>query len=140
MKEIPAAYVKANQTMLVLLTASSILFQSVVLLAVTFVIACIVLVCGPRFNPAVIVYKSFFRKTPGTETEAASLTRFNQSIAAVLLGTGLLFTAITSHWLAWLPVLAVTLAASAALCGYCIGCVMYYQFNKLKYRAGRMKS
>ncbi|PYZ98282.1 hypothetical protein CR205_06705 [Alteribacter lacisalsi] len=140
MKAIPLGFVKANQTMLVFLTLSSLVFQSAVLLAVTVMIAWISLLFGPKANPAVMVYRRFVSPDPEGETEAAELARFNQSIAAVLISLGFVLHVVFQTWAAWLPVLMVTVAASAALLGYCIGCVIYFQYKKVMFKLKKKRS
>ncbi|ADU30243.1 DUF4395 domain-containing protein [Evansella cellulosilytica] len=135
MKGIPVSLVKANQSMLVALTTLSILLQNVWILLITFLIIMTSLIFGGKANIAFIVKKMITKRDLSQDdTESAVLTRFNQSIAASLLFVGLLVLFISEHWIGWVFVAMVTVAATVALLGFCIGCFMYFQFKQLKYK------
>ncbi|MCD8509045.1 MAG: DUF4395 domain-containing protein [Bacillus sp. (in: Bacteria)] len=135
MKEIPITLVRANQLMLIGLTLLAIVFQSSWLVGLAFVIIAVSLLFGPSANIAFQTAKLVTKKDlTKDETEAVQLTRFNQSIAGVLLGTALIVLVISGHWFAWLMVGMVTVAATAAVMGYCIGCFFYFQMKRLSYK------
>ena len=135
MKEIPVTLVKANQIMLVALTLFAIIFQSTILVGITFVIIASSLIFGPKGNLAFRITKALSKKDfSKDDTEAVVLQRFNQTIAGSLITVALIVLISTGHVVAWLFVGMVTLAASIALMGFCIGCVLYYQFKKLSYK------
>ncbi|MDE5416238.1 DUF4395 domain-containing protein [Alkalihalobacterium chitinilyticum] len=133
MKEIPKSYVRANQCVMVVLTVFSILLQNVSLLALTLLIVLLPLLFGPKANITFKVAKMLIKNVSNDETEAAELQRFNQTIAASLLGIALIVLLTTGHWFGWVLVGMVTVAASVALLGFCVGCFMYFQFKKMKY-------
>ncbi len=134
MKEIPVTLVKANQTMLVGLTILSILLQSSLLLGLTVAIVYGSLLFGQKANPAMLFITKVIKKDlSNDDKEAVVLQRFNQTIAAVLLTIGFLLSIIWSHWGVWVPVGMVTIAASIALMGFCVGCYMYYQYKKISH-------
>lgn len=137
MKEIPKSYVRTNQYVMVVLTLFSILIQNVSLLALTLLIVLLPLLFGPKANITFKVAKVLIKDVSNEETEAAELQRFNQIIAASLLGIALIVLVTTGHWLGWVLVGMVTVAASVALLGFCVGCFMYFQFKKLKYEMKR---
>ncbi|MEB1808638.1 MAG: DUF4395 domain-containing protein [Bacillaceae bacterium] len=133
MKEIPKSYVRANQYVMVILTIVSILLQNVSLLALTLLIVILPLLFGPKANITFKVAKMLIKDVSNEETEAAELQRFNQTIAASLLGISLIVLLTTGHWFGWVLVGMVTVAASVALLGFCVGCFIYFQFKKMKY-------
>ncbi|MFV8826567.1 DUF4395 domain-containing protein [Alkalihalobacterium sp. APHAB7] len=133
MKEIPKSYVRTNQYVMVVLTLFSILLQNVSLLALTLLIVLLPLLFGPKANITFNVAKVLIKDVSNEETEAAELQRFNQIIAASLLSIALIVLLTTGHWFGWVLVGMVTVAASVALLGFCVGCFMYFQFKKLKY-------
>ncbi len=134
LKEIPVSFVRANQWMMVLLTLSAILFQSLVIVGITFVVVTIALIFGPKANLAFLLVKTINNKDRSNEeTEAAELQRFNQTIAASLLFIGFIIL-LFGHWLGWIFIAMVTIAASVALAGFCVGCFFYFQLKKLKYQ------
>ncbi len=103
------------------------------LVTVDFLLIVLGLFGGPSFYA--IVGKMLFKKRlSGAAVEAFGLVRFNSAIAAVLY-----FCAIVSFvlqwWISgWILAGIVALAAAVSLCGYCIGCALYYQFKLNRYR------
>lgn len=127
--------VKANQTMMVVLTLLSISFQSVLLVAITLGIIAASLLFGPKANIAFRITKALSKKDLSKDpTESSQLTRFNQSIAASLLTIALLILLINGHWIAWVLVGMVTVAATVAIMGFCVGCFLYFQLKQLRYK------
>ncbi len=139
MKEIPISYVRTNQFILVTLTLSAIVLQSGLLLFIAFLFVIMPLLKGPKANIAFILAKRIYSNTDRqqTETESAKLQKFNQTIAAALLTVAIVIHFIIGSWVAWIFVAMVTLAATVALLGFCIGCVLYFQFKKLKYKLSK---
>ncbi|SDY91425.1 protein of unknown function [Evansella caseinilytica] len=135
MSEIPVTLVKANQAMLVILTSASIILQSSILVAVTLMFIGISLVFGPKANLAIFAAKKITKKDLSTEPkESAVLLRFNQSIAAGLLTVALIVLITVKHWSAWIFVGMVTIAATVALMGFCVGCFLFYQWKKWNHK------
>ncbi|MBU9722031.1 MULTISPECIES: DUF4395 domain-containing protein [Bacillaceae] len=137
MKGIPVTLVKANQLMLVLLTLTSILFQNIYIVMFTFGLIVLSLIFGPRANVAMQIAKWVIKDLKNDETEAVVLLRFNQIIASSLLFIAIITFLITQHWIAWVFVGMVTVAASIALAGFCIGCFLYYQYKRLLYKSSQ---
>ncbi len=137
MKEIPISYVRTNQLILVILTLSAIVLQSGLLLFGAFLFVIMPLLNGPKANIAFILAKRISSNTDRQQTEAAELQKFNQTIAAALLTVAIVIHFVIGSWIAWIFVAMVTLAATVALLGFCIGCVLYFQFKKLKYKLSK---
>jgi hypothetical protein len=136
-REIPVPLVRANQWVLVIGTILAIILQNMILLAILFVINLIPLFVGPQGNIVFRIAKPLLRKKIKlAETEAAELQRFNQTIATLLLASGLILFWTTEHWAAWIRVAMVTVAASVALGGFCIGCFIYFQWKQWRHKAG----
>ncbi|WP_078555685.1 DUF4395 domain-containing protein [Bacillus alkalicellulosilyticus] len=134
MKEIPIYLVKSNQLMMVTLTVSALLLQSWPIVALTLVLVLISLIFGGKANIAFMIAKKLNKKDRSTEeTESVELTRFNQTIAAILLAIGLGIL-LAGHWSGWILVAMVTVAATIALLGFCVGCFMYFQLKKMRYQ------
>lgn len=135
MKEIPQTLVRANQWMMVILTLLAIIFQSIWLLVITAIFIYTSLAFGPKANVAFIITKQLTTiDLSKDDTESAVLTRFNQSIAASLITIAIILYIFTNHWLTWVITGMVTVAATVALLGFCVGCFLYYQFKKQSYR------
>lgn len=130
--EIPMSYVKSNQAGIVLFVIASFLISPWILLAL-WLIQVVGLLSGGRYNLFVRLAKPYLR-TEGKETQAAELTRFNNSLAVIFLTLSLLSFAV--GWTAAGYVFAAMLLAAAgvALLGYCIGCTIYYQYKQLRRR------
>ncbi len=138
MKEIPVSLVRANQFVMVGLTILAIILQSNIILALTLLLVLLPLIFGAKANIVFVLVKSLFPKDRSNEEkEAAELQRFNQTIAASLLAIGFIISVLTGHWIAWLFVGMVTVAATIALLGFCVGCFIYYQWKKQKYKLTR---
>ncbi len=136
MKEIPIAYVRANQFGMAAFIVLSILLQQPLLIAVVWVIEAAGLLIGAKANVFIAVIKPFVRhRLASSLMEAVELQRFNNSIALSLLSLSVIFL-FGFHWLVAGYIFAgmVALAAICAILGYCIGCTLYYQFKQWKLR------
>ena len=60
--------------------------------------------------------------------------RFNNTIAAVLLGGAQLAFLLGFDVVGWLLSVAVAVAAGVALAGFCLGCFFYYRYRMNRYR------
>ena len=132
MKEIPTAYVKTNQIGIVLTVLAAIVLDVPWLLAVLFVIQLIGFLLGLRYNLFIALAKPFLKPEGGTQ--AAELTRFNNTLALTFLTGSLICWAL--GWLTAGYVLAGMLAIAAfiAVYGYCVGCTIYFQFKQFRAR------
>lgn len=132
MKEIPMTYVKANQIGIVLTVLAAIILGLPWLLAVLFLIQLTGFLLGLRFNLFIALAKPFLPRSG--ETQAAELTRFNNALALTFLTGFLICWAF--GWLTAGYVFAgmLALAAFIAVCGYCVGCTIYFQFMQLRAR------
>jgi hypothetical protein len=62
------------------------------------------------------------------------LIRFNNLIAAGLLAAAQLAFALNAAIVGWTFVALIIGASSSALAGFCVGCVLYYQFKLHRYQ------
>jgi hypothetical protein len=78
--------------------------------------------------------KLFVRANATAPTEDRRLMRFNNSLAAIMLG--LAQAAFLAHLplLGWIFACAVALAATVALSGFCVGCFLFFRFKMARYR------
>ena len=132
-KEIPLAYVHANQTGIVLSVALAFVLSFAVppiwIVAALWLVQALGLLTGGRWNAFVRIARPFLNPQ-GQQTQAAELTRFNNTLAVLFLTLS-----IASFGLGWTiagyAFAAMLLAAAgAALLGYCIGCTIYYQYKQ----------
>ena len=61
--------------------------------------------------------------------EDARIQRFNNTIAVILLSGAQIAFLVGTAWLGWVFSVAVAFAALVALCGFCMGCFLYYPFR-----------
>ena len=131
MKEIPISKVRMNQWGIVLFVLLSIYLQSPWFIVGLWVIQGIGFVGGIKWNLFIRLTEPLQRKKEGKEqTESAELQRFNNSIALFLLTLSLIFFAIGWQLAGYITALMVSVAAFVAICGFCIGCVIYFQFKQ----------
>lgn len=90
---------------------------------------------GPRFSLPTLAAERFFpERLPGAEREDFQLARFNNGLALSLLGLAQLAFLAGLPFLGWLMCLMVAAAAGVALAGFCVGCVLFFQFRMLRHR------
>ncbi|MCU6797902.1 MULTISPECIES: DUF4395 domain-containing protein [Paenibacillus] len=131
MKEIPIPYVRSNQVGIVLFVLLAILLQQPILIIILWALQVIPMVLGLRANLFINIAKPFLtNKIQGAQTESQELLRFNNSIAVVLLSIAVIcFCFSWSSIAGYLFAAMVGIAASIAICGFCIGCFLYYQWK-----------
>ncbi len=90
---------------------------------------------GRRASPIYHVGRRIFAKQiPAAPAEDFRVQRFNNLIAATLLGTGQVAFVLGVPVAGWALSLAVAIAATVALLGFCLGCFLYYQFRLQRHR------
>jgi hypothetical protein len=132
MKEIPVPYVRSNQAGIVLFVLLAILLHQPLLIILLWVIQVVPLIWGIRANIFVRIAKPFLtNKVEGAQTESQELLRFNNSIAVILLSI-----AVICFFFNWASIAGyifagmVAVAALIAICGFCVGCFLYYQWKR----------
>ncbi|WP_139991217.1 DUF4395 domain-containing protein [Paenibacillus paridis] len=135
MKEIPIPYVRSNQTGIVVVLLIAIGLQLPWLIAALWIIQVTGLIFGPKANIFIRIARPFLtRYVASSQTEAAELQRFNNT-----LGVGFLTFALLSFALGWqvagyIFAGMMGAAALAAILGHCIGCTIYFQFKQFRAR------
>lgn len=97
---------------------------------------------GRRWSPVFMAGSLLFAKRiPGASTDSPEVMRFNNAIAAILLGAAQVSFLLGADTAGWILSGIVALAAAVALCGFCFGCFLYFQFNLQRYKlCGQRKS
>jgi uncharacterized membrane protein len=135
MKEVPIPYVRSNQAAMVILIALSAIFQLPWIILIVFAVEVAGLAFGAKGNLFVGIARPFLRSLVArSHTEALELQRFNNTIAVVLLTLSVICFSLGFTIAAYIFAGMVALAAFVAICGYCIGCTLYYQFKRLRAR------
>lgn len=130
MKEIPMPYVKANQAGIVLFVLLTLILQQLSVLLILFVIQIVGFIFGAKANLFIVLAKPFL-KVEGKEKQAMELAKFNNSIAIIFLTISLVALLLEYTLVGYLVAGMLGLAALIAICGYCIGCTIYYQYKQL---------
>jgi len=129
---IPKPLVKLNQTFVILSVVLSLIIHKYLLL-VPFVIGVYTLVT--KSNPIIMLGKPFLKKNMKEYTlEDKDQQLFNQWIATICIGLSFIGFIIGFQILGYIFSIMVILAATVALCGFCIGCFIHYQYKMWQYR------
>lgn len=131
---VPMPIVTLNRSTLVIGVVSGLLVQQPLLTTLLFFLILPAVLFGQRGSPIAIIGRRLFARQISTaEREDRRLMRFNNSIALVLLG--LAQVAFLTGWplVGWALAIAVAVAASVALAGFCVGCFLYYQLRMQRY-------
>jgi hypothetical protein len=133
MKQVPLPLIRINQASIVLFVATALLLQKPILIYIIGAIQLLGLISGGKANPIVAIFKLIIG--PGlkkAETQAAELNRFNNTIAVILFALSTLFLYLDWNFAGYIAAAFVGIAAFVAICGYCIGCTIYYQFKRFR--------
>ncbi len=133
---IPAPIVTLNRATIVVAIALAAVSGQTWLIAVLFAIIAPAALFGRRASP---IFKLGTAIIPAdvlnrAEQEDKRLMRFNNSIAAILLGGSTLAFLVGLPVLGWVFAGMVAAAATVALLGFCVGCFLFLQFNLARYR------
>lgn len=142
MKEIPILLIKVNQASMVLFVLLSFIFGQPLFTYFVFLIQLIALVFGAKTNLFILLAKLFIGKErlQKSETQAAELAHFNQTIAVTLLAVSSVSYLFGWSVMAYIASAMVAVAAFVAVLGYCVGCTIYFQYKKWKLLRSRANS
>jgi uncharacterized protein DUF4395 len=135
---IPMPIVNLNRWTLVTSILAGLVLQWPLVTTALFVILLFAVTFGQRGS---LIFQTGKRlialgvlKSTGEEGEDRKLMRFNNSIALTLLGLAQVAFLLGVPIVGWALALMVVAAASAALMGFCLGCVLFYRFRIYRYR------
>ena len=132
---IPFPIVKLNRAVLLVGISTAIIIQQPLITTVLFFIILSSVVFGKSGSLIYIIGSRIFAKQNlNAPTEDPRLMRFNNSIAAILLGGAQIAFIAGSPLTGWIFSGTVAVAASVALSGFCFGCFLFYQFNLQRFR------
>lgn len=90
---------------------------------------------GKQWSPVFMVGSLLFAKwIPGAASDSPEVMRFNNAITSILLGAAQVSFLLGAAATGWVLSGIVALAAAVALCGFCFGCFLYFQFNLQRHR------
>ena len=127
---IPLPIVRLNRLTILLGVILAYLLHAPLLTTALFVIVLLAAALGRRASLIYQVGTRVLRPSRrGPEGEDPRLMRFNNAIAATLLGAAQLAFLLHAAVLGWIFSALVALAAAVALAGFCFGCFLFYQFK-----------
>lgn len=131
---VPMPIVTLNRSTLVIGVVIGLLVQQPLLTTLLFLLILPAVLFGQRGSPIAIIGRRLFaRQIPTAEREDRRLMRFNNSIALMLLGLAQVAFLTGLPLVGWALAIAVAVAASVALAGFCVGCFLYYQLRMQRY-------
>ena len=141
-KGIPLPIVNLNRWVLVLGVVGGLLLQQPLFITVLFIVVLSAVAFGRRGS---LIFQVGKRLLAGQNAlayregrvEDPRLMRFNNTIAAVVLGGAQLAFLFGQNVVGWALSLAVAVAAGVALAGFCLGCFLYLRFNMYRHRLFR---
>lgn len=132
---IPFPIVTFNRWVLVSGILAAFLLRVPAITTVLFLVLLAAVLFGSRYSLIFQVGRRLFASRLNTaEHEDRRLMRFNNTIAALLLGLAQIAFVAGFPAAGWMLVLVVVAAAAVALAGFCFGCFLYYQFRLQKFR------
>ncbi len=132
---IPLPIVSLNRIVLLAGIIAAILFQQPLVTTALFFIILSAVLFGKKGSLIFFVGSRLLaRQNLNAKTEDQKLMRFNNSIAALLLGGAQIAFLIGAPLAGWILSGTVAVAAAVALAGFCFGCFLFYQFNLQRFR------
>ncbi|MCL6649364.1 MAG: DUF4395 domain-containing protein [Chloroflexi bacterium] len=125
--------VQLNRAVLLLGVLVALLLQQPLLTTALLLLLLPSVLVSPAASPLAWVGRRLLAsRLAGAPREAAELLRFNNTLAALLLGLAQLAFLAGLPLLGWVLAGLVALAAALALAGFCLGCVLFYQLRRLR--------
>jgi len=132
---IPLPIVSLNRVVLLAGITAAILFQQPLVTTALFFIILSAVLFGKKGSLIFLVGSRLLaRQNLNAKTEDQKLMRFNNSIAALLLGGAQIAFLLGAPLAGWILSGTVAVAATVALAGFCFGCFLFYQFNLQRFR------
>ncbi|MEI6846527.1 MAG: DUF4395 domain-containing protein [Chlorobiaceae bacterium] len=132
---IPLPIVKLNQVVLLSGIATAIVTQQTIITTALFFIIVAAVLFGKKGSLIFFIgSRIFVHQNQNAPTEDPKLMRFNNSIAAILLGSAQIAFLLDATLTGWIFSGLVALAAALALGGFCFGCFLFYQFNLQRFK------
>ncbi|NTU58771.1 MAG: DUF4395 domain-containing protein [Chlorobiaceae bacterium] len=127
--------VKLNRIVLLAGITVAIILQKPLITTALFLIILPAVLWGQKASLVYLIGSKLFSKQNGTAaSESPKLMRFNNSIAVILLGLAQIAFVLEAALAGWILSGIVAVAALVALCGFCFGCFLFYQFNLQRYK------
>ena len=131
---IPAPIVKLNRWALVIGISTAFVLQQPLLTTLLFLVVASAALFGRRGSLIFAAGSRLFKRRNAAALAADQyddrrVMRFNNAVAAVMLGGAQIAFVFGASTLGWVLALAVVAAAAVALAGFCVGCYIYTQWH-----------
>ncbi len=134
-KGIPFPIVTLNRAVLLAGIAAAIVFQQPMVTTALFIIILFAALFGRKGSLIFFIGSHLLAKQNlKAKTEDHRLMRFNNSIAAILLGAAQIAFLSGAPLVGWIFSAIVAVASMVALAGFCFGCFLYYQYNLQRFK------
>ena len=133
--EVPLHRVRGNQLGILISVLISIFAQQLWILALPLIVQLISRKFGIRYNLFVRLLSPLFPIS--AKTENRELLRFNNLLAILFLAVALVAYALNIATVTYISLGMLTVAVVLALCGFCLGCFIYFQWKQFVARAKR---
>jgi Domain of unknown function (DUF4395) len=138
-RTVPRPLVRTNQWVIFLSVVASWITGQVWILAIPLAAGLLGLFFN--FNPIMRFAKLFLKKSTSEYIpEEHAQQRFNQVIAVVCLGLGLISFLLSWNIAGYVFTAMVALASIIAILGFCIGCFIRFQWQQYLYRRSMKQS
>lgn len=132
---IPLSIVRFNRLTLVIGIGFALGLRAPWITTILFVLMAAAALFGSSGSPIYQLGMRLFRKRIASEgSEDPRLMRFNNSLAAIMLGIAQFGFALHVPEVGWAMSLLVAAAACLALAGFCVGCAVFYRFKLERYK------
>jgi hypothetical protein len=127
---IPLPIVRLNRATILLGVILAYVLNAPLITTALFVIVALAAGFGRRASLIYLVGSIAFRRPADpVHDEDPRLMRFNNTLAAIVLGAAQIAFAAHAPVVAWVFAGIAALAAAVALAGFCFGCFLFYQFK-----------
>jgi hypothetical protein len=128
---IPLPIVRLNRLIIVGGVLAALALQAPLITTLLFLLIAPAALFGRRYSPVFQIGRRLLARQidPNAEGEDPRLMRFNNSIAALMLGGAQIAFLAGVPALGYGLAIGVGLAALVALLGFCLGCFLYFQFK-----------
>lgn len=134
--EVPLHWVRGNQLGILLSIVAAVSFNLIWILLLPLVVQLISRTFGIRYNLFVRLLAPLLPASK--RTESRELLRFNQLLAMLFLIGTLAAHALGAELTSYIFIGMLTVAVVLALCGFCLGCFMYFQWKQFRARRARL--
>jgi hypothetical protein len=133
--DVPVPIVTLSRWIYVIVLSAALILQQPWLTTVILALVLPPVLWGRKWNLIGMIGRKIYGESLRTaEREDRSLIHFNNLILVILLGAAQIAFLLGYSLFGWILTGMCIGAAGLALMGFCIGCVIYYQFKLARYK------